>query len=75
MKFSLDQVLTMAVAVVGVAGTFAVMNWRVDDVDQRLTELKGEPLKLALLESDVRRLKCEIGNVKRLIKQQPEENC
>lgn len=75
MNFTIEQLLTMAVALAGVVGTFAVMSWRVDDVDTRLKEMNGEPLKLALLESDVRRLKCEVVNVKRLLKNQAEDAC
>lgn len=65
----------LIVAAAMAIASFAVANYRVEQVEAKVTELKGEPLKLALLEQDVRRLKCEVGNVKRLLKQQPEQDC
>lgn len=57
------------------AGSLAVAQYRVGEIESRLEELKGEPLKLVILERDVGRMKCEIGNVKRILRNQPEIDC
>lgn len=63
------------VATVAVIGAAYVANYRLEEVETKQSEMKGEPLKLALLQSDVSRLKCEVGNVKRLLRSQPEIDC
>lgn len=65
----------VVVAAAAIIGAAYVANYRITEVERRQTEMQGEPLKLALLQSDVLRLKCEVNNVKRLIKQQEERDC
>lgn len=65
-------IVVMAAAIVGAA---YVADYRITAIEKEQSEVKGEPLKLALLQSDVTRLKCEVQNVKRLLKQQEERDC
>lgn len=75
MKFELKDVLTIGAFLVGVVGTFVTMQNRVDGLQDQVEVLKGEPMKLAFVERDVRRLRCDVNNVKRLLKNQPENDC
>lgn len=63
------------VAVVAIIGAAYVADYRISEIETKQSEMKGEPLKLALLQSDVSRLKCEVQNVKRLLRSQPEQDC
>lgn len=63
------------VALVAAVGAAFVSDYRVTQVETAVTEMKGEPLKLAILERDVAQMRCEIGNVKRLLRNQPENDC
>lgn len=71
----LKEYWTIIVGVLIAAGSLAVAQYRVGEVEAKLNEIKGEPLKLAILERDVGRMKCEIGNVKRILRTQPEIDC
>lgn len=71
----LKEFWPLIVAAAMAIASFAVADYRVEQVEAKVSEMRGEPLKLALLEADVRRLRCEIGNVKRLLKQQDEQFC
>lgn len=53
----------------------AVALYRVSEVEAALKEIREEPVKVRELQGDVRRIKCEIGNVKNLIKSQSEVLC
>ena len=63
------------VAVVAIIGAAYVADYRITEVESVQREMKGEPLKLALLQSDVTRLQCEVRNVKKLLRNQPESDC
>lgn len=75
MKLELKDWLTIGTAVVTGAVALALADYRVSQAENRLDEIKGEPLKLAFVEKDVGRMKCEIENVKLLLKQLPERFC
>jgi len=75
MTFQLKELIAIIIAIAAAIGSFAVAQYRINDMDDQMRELRGQPLKLAILDSDVHHLKCEIGNVKRLLKQQPETDC
>jgi hypothetical protein len=67
--------VTIAIAAVAAVGSMAVSQYRVGQVEADVKELSGDPLKLALLERDVKALGCEIKNVKRIVRNQPEQDC
>jgi hypothetical protein len=71
----LKEFWPLIVAAAMAIASFAVANYRVSQVEATLAATKGEPLKLALLEQEVRFLRCEIRNVKRILKSQPEQDC
>lgn len=65
-------IVVMAAAIVGAA---YVADYRIRAIEEKQSEVKGEPLKLALLEQSVKRLRCDVRNVKRLLKNQDEVDC
>lgn len=75
MKFELKEVLAIAIAVVAAAGAFAVAQYRIDALNTKVEKLEDQPMRLGILESEVKRTRCDVGNIKRLIKSQPETDC
>lgn len=67
--------LPLLIAAAGIVGTFAVSQFRVSQVEEQLKELKGEPLRLSILERDVRYVRCELRNIRKLLKSLPEQDC
>ncbi len=63
------------VATVAIIGAAYVADYRLTEVEQTQREMKGEPLKLARLEDSVKRLQCDVRNVKRILKNQDEHDC
>lgn len=74
-KLGIKEYLTIGIALLGVAGTFAVSNYRIGLIETRVTKYEDDPVRLTLLERDVKALRCDIGNLKRVLKQQPERDC
>jgi hypothetical protein len=74
-KIDLKTIVPIAIAVITAAGSLAVSQYRVGQVESRVSELKDSPVKLVLLERDVKLLRCEIRNVKRIIRNQAESDC
>jgi hypothetical protein len=75
MPLGAKEWITIAIASIAAIGSMAVSQYRVGQVEETVRALNGEPLKLALLERDVRSLRCDIRNLKAIIKQQPERDC
>lgn len=75
MKLDLSIIISILVAVASAAGTLAVTQWRVSAVEQDVSNYKSEPLRLSRVEWEVKRMRCDVGNVKRLLKNQPETDC
>ena len=67
--------VTIAIAATAAVGSMAVSQYRVGQVEERVHTLSGDPLKLALLEQDVTALRCDIRNLKRIVRNQPEQDC
>jgi len=67
--------ITIAIAAIAAIGSMSVSQYRVGQVEETVRQLSGEPLKLALLERDVRALRCEIRNLKAIVRSQPERDC
>lgn len=63
------------VATVAIIGAAYVADYRLSAVEEKLRDMKGEPLKMATLEGDVKRLQCDVRNVKKLLRNQPESDC
>jgi hypothetical protein len=74
-KIDYKSLFPIAVAVVTAAGSLAVSQYRVGQVETWVSDLKDNPVKLVLLERDVKLLRCEIRNVKRIIRNQAENDC
>lgn len=74
-KIDFKTLVPIAIAVITAAGSLAVSQYRVGQVETKVTDLKDNPLKLVLLERDVKLLRCEIRNVKRIIRNQAENDC
>jgi len=75
MKFELKEILAIAIAVVAAAGAFAVAQYRIDSLNSKVEKLEDQPIRLSILENEVKRTRCDVGNIKRLIKSQPETDC
>lgn len=75
MKLDLSVVISILVAVAGFAGTLAVSQWRINDLAEEVREAKGQPLRLSRVEWEVKQMRCDINNVKRILKNQPERDC
>ncbi len=73
--FGAKEWITIAIAAIAAIGSMAVSQYRVGQVEETVRLMSGEPLKLALLERDVRALRCEIRNLKAIVKQLPERDC
>ena len=71
----LKTLLPVLLVAAGVIGTFAVSQYRIDAVEEDVKSFRGEPLRLSLLERDVKLVRCEVRNVRRLLKSQPETDC
>ncbi len=75
MPLGAKEWITIAIASIAAIGSMAVSQYRVGQVEESVRQMSGEPLKLALLERDVRALRCEIRNLKAIVRQQPERDC
>jgi hypothetical protein len=75
MPLGAKEWITIALAAVAAIGSMAVSQYRVGQVEETIKTMVGEPLKLALLERDVKSLRCEIRQVKAIVKNQPEKDC
>ncbi len=73
-KFLKDYWSIIAGVLIAV-GSLAVAQYRISEVEETIDRLNSEPLKIALLEREVGRLRCDIGNVKRIIRNQAEQDC
>lgn len=71
----LKEYWTVLAGVFIAVGSLAVAQYRVGEVERSVEKLDKEPLKIAMLEREVGRLRCDIGNVKRLLRNQPENDC
>ena len=61
----------------GIAVAAGVANFRIALNDERLKKLENEPTKIEIdgLKGDVKRIKCEVQNVKFLLKGKDEQLC
>lgn len=75
MTFELKDIIVIGGALVAAATSFGVSQYRIDQLEETMRETRGEPLKLQRLEWRFGQLQCDVRNVKRLIKQQPEQDC
>lgn len=74
-KLGVREWLTIALASVAAIGSMAVSQYRVGIVEEGMKALRDEPMRLTLLERDMRLLRCEIRNVKAIVKSLPERDC
>lgn len=63
------------VAMFAVVAASSVALYRIDDMEKRQDKIDDLPVTIAVLKRDVRSLRCETGNIKRLIRNQPENDC
>lgn len=75
MSFDWVKLWPLAVAATAIIGTYTLTEFRLAQVEQTVRQSSDQPLRLGLIENDVRRLRCDVGNVKRLIKNQVETDC
>lgn len=75
MKLGVGEWITLGVIAAGLISAFAVMQFQINNHQDAVDKMDEQSIDLALLKSDVKRMRCEIGNVKRLIKSQPERDC
>jgi hypothetical protein len=60
------------IAIAAAIASASVALYRIGEVE---SEVRGQPLRVAVLERQVDRLGCEIDNIKKLLKNLPEVFC